>query len=634
MSGICGIVRFDGQPVAERDLERQMKALSHLGPDRARHWHEGRAGMGALLMRVTQEDAFDRQPLRDAAAGLTFVSNARIDNREEIAAALAIDADALRAMPDSALLFAAYKTWGADCAERLIGDFVFAAWDAQKNTLTLGRDHMGQRHVFYHRGKGFFAFASERKGLWALPDVPRLLPDKIIARMLLMDRSPDPVDSPLDGIGAVPGGTVLTAAADGSVVSRRYWEPRADPSHENRDEAYYIETYRRVLGEAVACRLRRATAPAGLFMSGGFDSAAICALAGPVVTQQGRKFVAVSSVMPEDYRGTIRHARKWVEMCRRHMPHLDVRYVTREGLNIFTGMEQGFLTTDGHHSPNRYVNDALYSAIASAGARVAMDGHGGDYTLNPPGHKFFVTLLRKREFRRLCCEWRARRRFLRVSHWQLFKSSILANLSIMRRWWGYRAGLALFGPTMPIAREFAEMAIAAGAKPREASDLSMRASMARVLNRLQNAPAHAGSISAAANGLEFTQPFHDKRVVELGLAIPEELYVKHGRERHLARTALKDIYPPEFQTRGPGNDDLGPDFLMMAKSIEPQMLAEIGRMEMAGKLSKYFDFPRMRRMLTRRRIDQHASGNELDTRQAMLSFLIARYVEWFRGDNA
>ncbi len=150
----------------------------------------------------------------------------------------------------------------------------------------------------------------------------------------------------------------------------------------------------------------------------------------------------------------------------------------------------------------------------------------------------------------------------------------------------------------------------------------------------QNAPAQGYSISAAAHGLEFTQPFHDKRVVEFGLAIPEELYVKNGKTRYLARAALKDLYPPEYQDRPPGNDDLGPDFLMMAKRIEPRVLAEIDRMEKAGKLSKYFDFPRMRAMLTRRSIEQHASGNEYDTQQAMLAFLAARYIEWFRGDNA
>ena len=97
--------------------------------------------------------------------------------------------------------------------------------------------------------------------------------------------------------------------------------------------------------------------------------------------------------------------------------------------------------------------------------------------------------------------------------------------------------------------------------------------------------------------------------------------------------ALKDLYPPEFQDRPPGNDSMGPDFLLMAKRIEPRVLAEIDRMEKAGRLSRYFDFARMRAMLTRRGIEQHASGNEFDTRQAMTAFIAARYVEWFWGDN-
>jgi asparagine synthetase B (glutamine-hydrolysing) len=107
---------------------------------------------------------------------------------------------------------------------------------------------------------------------------------------------------------------VLTVDADGAITPRRYWEPHADPAHQARDEAYYIETYRKVRGEAVACRLRRATTPAGIFMSGRFDSSPIYALAGPVVTAQGRKFIEVSSVMPEGYRGTINHPRRWVEI--------------------------------------------------------------------------------------------------------------------------------------------------------------------------------------------------------------------------------------------------------------------------------------------------------------------------------
>ncbi len=637
MSGICGIFQFDGAPVAERDLDRQMTRLAHLGPDRAKAWSDGPIGLGHLMMRITREDRFDAQPLHDA--GLSLVADVRLDNREELAAALSIGAQALAGMPDSALLLAAYKRWGAACVDHLLGDFVFAVWDAQQKSLTLARDHMGQRHVFYHEGEGFFAFAAEIKGLWALPQVPRTLIEANVAQALLFEGPTDIGATDYEGIRALPGGTVLTVNAEGAITLHRYWEPHADPAHEGRDEAYYIETYREVLSEAVACRLRRATFSAGLFMGGGFDSSAICALAGPVVTAQGRKFIAVSSVMPEDYRGSIKHARRWCEICRRHMPHLDMRYVTREGLDIFTFMEKGFLSDDNRHSPNRPATYAMFAEIAAAGARIVMDGYGGDYTVNPRGQNELVRMLRKGQFRRFASEFTAMRRHLHQSVKQAFVRNVILpavfRSSMMQVWIRRRYGLALFGPTMPLSRRVIEgRSKQTGSRFQWRRGDSPRVSMERTLHLMQNAAAQSYSIAAAGHGLEFTQPFHDKRVIEFGLAIPEEFCLKNGKTRYLARAALKDLYPPEYQDRPPGNDNIFPDFLTMAKRVEPRVLAEIDRMEKAGRLSQYFDFPRMRAMLTRRTAEQHMSGREPDTGQAMLAFMAARYIEWFRGDNA
>lgn len=636
LSGVFGIVNFDGAAVATADLDRQKSALKHLGPDRATHWAGGNAGLGALLMRVTAEDMFDRQPIREA--GLVFVSDARIDNREEIAAELGIGEAALRDMPDSALLFAAFRRWRDACVDHLVGDFVFAVWDEDARTLTLARDHMGQRHVFFHAGETSFAFATEKKGLWALPQVPRELPDAEIVQTLMMGRwrpRPAAVDAP-NPVKWLPGGTILTLTPDGAVRLNRYWEPRADPRHLGRDEAYYEQAYRQVLEEAVACRLRRATTPAGILFSGGFDTTSIAALAGPVLAPSGRKLIAASSVMPQDYRGDIHCARAWVEVSRKHMPHLDVRYVTREGLDIFTDLEKAFYAADNFHSPGRYANDALYRAIASTGARVAMDGHGGDYTINPTAQRYLINRLRKGQFRLFWREWRARRRFLRTSHWRLFRTAILQHAApglrplVLR----IRGGLPAFGHGTPVQETFLEAQGVSPTRPARAKVHAEHARMQATLDGLHSAAAMGGSISSAAHGMEFTQPFHDKRVVELGLAIPEELWMKHGRERHLARTTLKDLLPPPFQTRPPGTEDLQPDFLAMAKRIEPRVLAEIDRMEQAGKLTRIFDFAKMRSLLTRRQLHEHRSGAEFDVRQGMRAFVMARYIEWFTGGNA
>jgi asparagine synthase (glutamine-hydrolysing) len=638
MSGICGALRFDGAEIAERDLDRQLNAMGHLGPDRRRVWHEGPVGLGHLLMRVTQEDRFDAQPLRDEGNALTLVADLRLDNREELAKALAIDDAALRDMPDSVLLLRTYARWGENCVDHLIGDFTFAIWDARARKLVLARDQMGQRHIVFHRAPGFFAFATEIKGLWALAEVPRVLLDDLLGSANFRNRDSGIAGSPFEGIAGLAGGTVMTVSGDGTIHTRRYWQPRADPRHQGQDEAYYVEAYRRILGEAVACRLRRATQPGVLFFGGGFDSIAIAALAGPVVTAQKRKFICVCSAMPADYRGTIRHARRWAEICAKFMPHVDMRYVTGEGRSIFTSLEKSFFGADGPTSSGGYITEEIHATAVAAGARVIMDGHGGDYTLNVRSFPWLFNLLRQGRFREFISEFRAYRRNSGLSVWRTVRSELLEYIlppqiqSVRMR---YRHGLALFGPTWPLQKKYAANTMNAyrARSPRLVTGADWRAHLRATLESQQNGRSLAGSLQAAACGLEFTQPFHDKRVVELALAIPEDLWVKSGRERYLARQALKDLYPPEYQTRGRGNDDLQPNYLAMAKSVEPQILSEIGRMEREGKLSHRFDFPRMRKMLTQRRAEDHNSGSEYDTHQAILCFIQARYIEWFRRDN-
>lgn len=640
MSAVFGILRFDGGEVAARDLERMAGALAYRGPDGRKFVIQGAVGLGHCLMRVTAEDQFEAQPLRDRDAELTLSADLRLDNREELADAFGIDAIALRGMPDSALLLRAYKEWGEHCAEHLLGDFAFAIWDSRAKKLVLGRDHMGQRGIFYHRNDDFFVFASDAKALYGHPDVPRVLTDAQIGRMLMHDLAPREGTTAFSGIEGIPAATVTTVAAEGSLSKRRYWEPHADPAHQGRDEAYYIDAYRRVLGEAVACRIRRVTRPPGLIFSGGYDSAAIAGLAASALA--GRKLIAASSVMPADYRGSIRHARRWVEMCARDMPYLDVRYVTREGKSVLSGLEEAFLQNGAPAGPYHFVIHELLSTLAGAGARFIMDGHGGDYTLHPRGQAALAAFLARFQFRRFVRELRAHRRTTGASLSATLKRDVIWLLlprAITKLWKRLRHGPSPVWGDQPIAPAFAQRLMAEGAVDATAlrneaqPEIDMRGQMLKALRRVMSGAAPGIALQAARHGLELARPFHDKRVVELALAVPMELYVKDGRNRYLACAALKDVYPREFQTRWRKNDDEIPDFQRMAKSIEPQLLAEIARMEKSDKLSSYIDFAKIRRLLAARGPDDHNSGWEQETQLALHGFTVARYIEWFRRDN-
>lgn len=644
MSGIFGIFRFDGERAAEGDLQALSQAMRRRAPDGSDLTTSGPIGLGRGLMRVTPEDAFDVQPLTDPERDLILVADCRLDNRDELGAAFGLSVGELARTPDSALILLAYKRWGEDCPEHLLGDFACAVWDGRDKRLRLFRDHMGQRGLLFHRTGERLIFASDRAALWKHPDVPeRGLSEADIGRMLIHDMSPLDRSQDLDTITGFSAGSVMTVQADGAVSIRRYWRPRADPVHEGKDEAYYIDAYRRVLGEAVACRLRRLAGPPGLIFSGGYDSGGIAALAG-ATPLPGGKLIAATSVMPEDYQGTIRHARKWVDLCKRDMPWLDVRYVTREGKNILTGLEWRFIDQGAPTGNYHFVTTELLSTLAKAGVRLIMDGHGGDYTLNPRGQASVAMHLKRGHWRRFFTELRAEYRMAGHDSWlRLIKNEILNRLMptpLLAFWRRAKTGFAPVWRDQPINEAFARALIARGeVDPKRLrlavrEETKMREQMHLVLNLIASASGPGIGMEAAQHGLDLTRPFHDKRVVELALAIPEELYVKNGRNRYLACMALKDLYPPEFQTRWRMNDDEIPDFQRMAKSIEPQVLADIARMEKSEALSRYIDFPKIRRLLAARpTADDHNSGWEQETLLALGGYLTARYLEWARRDN-
>jgi asparagine synthase (glutamine-hydrolysing) len=639
MSGICGIVRFDGAPASAHDVQRQLDVLAHRGPDGRRHWVGGPVGLGHLRLRVSPHDSFDAQPLHDPAAQVTVVADLRLDNRAELISALGIN-DGFEEMPDSAILMRAYQRWGQTCAAHLLGDFAFAIWDARERRLILSRDHMGQRQVFYYLGNNFFAFATEIKALWALPEVPMTFSEGALARALIFQiDGPDQENSTIwESIFGLEGGRTMTVDATGKCTFDRYWEPQADPVWVDRPEPDYIEGYREVLGAAVRCRLNTGY-PAGLFLSGGFDSAAVAAFAEPHLAERGQHLHAVTSVMPEDYRGSIRHCRRWVELCRGRYPGLAVDYITRDGLTPLSGIEDAVTIKDGPAGNYDFVHTELFQSLGRSGVRVAMDGHGGDYTINPRGNAFLAWLLCQGAILRMPHEFHAHRRETGDGVWKTLRQELLApllpnllfkNLKRLKyRDWGR------WGSFAPIAEDFAHRLLAEGeidpsnVRAMSRPGPSMRGQILRTLRRIKSSSSSGLGNEAAAYQMELTRPFHDKRVVEFGLAVPENLYVRDGLNRYLARVAMKDLYPPEFAKRWRRNDDEAPDFHRAVKEVESIIGTQLDRMKAGHIVARYVDLDRIRELLAARSIEDHNSGWEQETQVAVRALLLARFIEWF-----
>lgn len=642
MSAIFGILRFDGSEVSAGDLERLGNTMAHRGPDGHKFVVDGQVGLGHCLMRVNREDAFEAQPLIDREAGLTLVVDCRIDNREELAEALELSAAHIRDLPDSAFILHAYKKWGEDCAEHLLGDFAFAVWDSRARKLVLARDHVGQRAVQYHANDRFIAFATEIKALHAVPEVPRRISDVAIAKRLTCHFAPRHDGQTMyEDIFGVQGATVVTVGADGTIASRRYWTPHADPRHEHRNEAYYVETYRKILAEAVACRIRRLQTPPSMCFGGGFDSTAMAGLTRPEMIAQGRRLIAVCSAMPKDYKGPQRHARKWGELCARHLPHVDMRFVERNGKTMLTEKEALFEASETFVNFSTFMYVEIFAAARQDGARLLLDGHGGDYTVNPRGFGALHHFLRSGQLRYFAREFRPHMKATGKSLPAMVRGAVYALLPywVRKLIAAFRRGFCPPEYDGAIRRSFADTLRMAGKLDAQESmrvpspAIAPRALHARIIRNVSSSASPGLSAIAAWQGLDLTRPYHDKRVVEFGLAIPETIQVKKGRDRLLALKALPDIYPAEFWKRDWRSDTALPDFDGMMVEIADELRSQTGLMSQNTCLAARIDTLFLERALAPLPAGRTwaQSRDHRCLSRALMAYLVGKQLLWLKG---
>src|SRR5262249_38505243 len=188
MSGISGLLPFDGPRVARRDLERAANALNQYGPDRVEIIAKDNCGFAHALMRMTPEDRFDCQPSQDAS-GAIITADLRLDNRDDLIARVGIPPQEATQWPDSRLLLTAWQKLGDDIWPGIPGPFAVAVWDPRSRCMTLARDHLGLNVVTWHKGQGFFAFASLPNALFALDNVPRELCEEKLADFLVLNHA-------------------------------------------------------------------------------------------------------------------------------------------------------------------------------------------------------------------------------------------------------------------------------------------------------------------------------------------------------------------------------------------------------------------------------------------------------------
>lgn len=278
MSGIVGVVQFEGKAVESRLLRGLTSFLAFRGPDAQRTWIKDSVGLGHTLFETTEESDHNCQPLtRDDNTWI--IADARIDARQELISELSASGEADLAQSksiDAELILRAYSCWGTACVEHLRGDFAFGIWDAARQQLFCARDHMGVKPFYYAQIGSCLVFSNSLDCVRHHPLVSNRLNDLAMADFLLFGVNQDPATTFFAEIQRLPPAHSLIWSRN-ALQLNRYWSLPIDEPLFYRRSDDYIDQFRYLLRKAVADRLR--TNQVWVFMSGGLDSPTLAAMA-------------------------------------------------------------------------------------------------------------------------------------------------------------------------------------------------------------------------------------------------------------------------------------------------------------------------------------------------------------------
>jgi asparagine synthase (glutamine-hydrolysing) len=601
MSGIAGLIRFDGRNVTRRDLERAANALNQYGPDRVEIIAKDNCGLAHALMRMTPEDRFDRQPYQDGS-GSIITADLRLDNRDNLLAQTGMSPAEAAEWPDSRLLLSSWQKLGDDIWPTLRGPFAVAIWDPRSRCMTLARDHLGLNVVTWHNGQGFFAFASMPNALFAFEDVPRELCEKKLADFLVLNHA-DHATTMYRNVFRVPPAHILHVKPDGLISQRRYWSP-ADSKHVRlRSDSAYAEGLRDCLDRAVRRQLR-SIHPVGSLLSGGLDSSSVSVLAARALGDKNLRLAAFTGIPGRDFDGPVPDGcyadeTPYVEAIRKKAGNIDVDYVHTDACDDFAQLERFFIALDGpvRNPTNFGWTMAILQRARAQGRRVLLGGLHGNYTISWNGWSQASDHLARGRLLLAYRQWRQFYRNTPYSRWTALRKLLIEPLIPGRLGdWTHRHRSATWREHAPIRADFAaEMTVESRARTVGHDFLYRMRRDERVKGLAQ--VDYLGDWQAAEKaftGVEVRDPTADIDVVSYCFGVPPEQYLAEGIDRSLVRRAMWGLLPePVLTNRLSGLQ--GADWYRKLETRRGELAQEIDELSKSALVRRAIDLGRLDR---------------------------------------
>lgn len=540
MCGIAGIFGYTGDAGALPSLLSTMSdAMIHRGPDQDGMHIEPAMCAGLAVRRLSIVDPVNGyQPMFNEDHSVAVICNGEIYNHRTLRRELQQKGHQLRSHSDCEVIAHLYEEEGIDFLKRLNGMFALAVLDMREKSLLLARDPVGMKHLYWAKTPRACVFASEARSLFSAGLVTPQPDWDALGNFFSIGWVPSPRTA-FKGLQRLRPGSFVRFSEQG-VSEGRYWIPTYEVPEEPRNRQDYSDELRELLDNAVGTHLD-ADVPAGLFLSGGWDSSLISLYAS---RRSDEPLNSYSLVFPDDPQSDESAFSDQVAQqigTRHHRIEVRVQDILEAQQSTMRAIEEPIIT-----SPTAL--GYLLSKPAGNDLKMVIGGEGADELFagywrfaHTPLHRL-RTLLPHQLFSDnlpipLGQRWQRAWRFLAAG------DDERAHLELLDVFFPEKAA-SLMRPGIPFSTELTAEAIGITNDTRQTFRDPLDISLSLELTgRLADGILLAHDKTAMAHSLEVRMPFLDKEVVQFAHRLPSEYKVQKDQMKAVLAPLAAELPP-------------------------------------------------------------------------------------------
>jgi asparagine synthase (glutamine-hydrolysing) len=364
---------------ADGHAKAMADAIEHRGPDDEGFWRDpnGAVILGHRRLAIVDLTAAGHQPMASCSGRWVIAYNGEVYNHEALRAELERDgwSGGWRGHSDTEVILAAFEVYGVEQAlQKCVGMFAFALWDRETKTLTLGRDRLGEKPLYYGWLQDTLVFGSELASFYRHPDWRGEINRGAMALLMRHNYIPAPY-SIFKGVSKLPPATVARFTKHGKDPEiREYWSLRDIAQSANRSPftgtpAEAVDEVQRLLQQSISGQMM-ADVPLGAFLSGGIDSSTVVAVMQSLSKQPVRTFSIGFDVAGYN---EAEHAKAVAT----HLgtSHTELYVTSREALDVVPRLPSIYSEP---FSDSSQIPTYLVSKLARQHVTVSLSGDGGD----------------------------------------------------------------------------------------------------------------------------------------------------------------------------------------------------------------------------------------------------------------